>query len=78
VKKKRGVKPRARKQPRPQAPLPQEQMVALLTGHWLAQMLFAVTKLGVPDVLGTKALAACCERSPAAVCSARTRAAASS
>jgi hypothetical protein len=48
------AKPRASK---PRAPLPQEQMLALLTGHWLAQMLFAVAKLGVPDVLGTKALA---------------------
>jgi hypothetical protein len=36
---------------------PQEQMLALLTGHWVAQMLFAATKLGVPDALGAKALA---------------------
>jgi hypothetical protein len=55
------VKPRAKKPtPRaaaPRAALPQEQMLALLTGHWLAQMLFAVTKLGVPDVLGARAMA---------------------
>lgn len=38
-------------------PLPQERMAELLTGHWIAQMLFAVAKLGVPDVLGAKALA---------------------
>jgi SAM-dependent methyltransferase len=31
-------------------------MLPLLTGHWLAQMLFAVTKLGVPDVLGARAM----------------------
>lgn len=48
------AKPRV---PKPRAPLPQEQMLALLTGHWLAQMLFAIAKLGVPDALGTKALA---------------------
>jgi hypothetical protein len=54
-------KPRPKPKPRtsePRAQLPQEQMLALLTGHWLAQMLFVVAKLGVPDVLGTKALGA--------------------
>jgi len=53
-KKTRVAKPRVSK---PRAPLPQEQMLALLTGHWISQMLFAVAKLGVPDALGTKALA---------------------
>jgi ribosomal protein S25 len=58
---KRAAKPRAsakrQKARAARSPLPQEQMLTLLTGHWLAQMLFAVTKLGVPDVLGAKALA---------------------
>lgn len=40
----------------PQPP-PHEQMLRLLTGHWVAQMLFALVKLGLPDALGTKALA---------------------
>jgi len=58
----RAKKPRARAKAKPRvskprAPLPQEQMLALVTGHWVSQMLFAVAKLGVPDVLGTKALA---------------------
>jgi SAM-dependent methyltransferase len=39
-------------------PPPQQRMIDLLTGHWLAQMLFAVTRLGVPDALGSKALTA--------------------
>jgi len=37
---------------------PQARMMELMTGHWVAQMVFAVAKLGVPDALGTKALAA--------------------
>ncbi len=37
--------------------LPQARMGELLTGHWVSQMLFALTKLGVPDMLGPKALA---------------------
>jgi SAM-dependent methyltransferase len=32
-------------------------MLPLLTGHWIAQMLFAVTQLGVPDAMGTRSLA---------------------
>jgi predicted transcriptional regulator len=36
---------------------PQARMLELMTGHWVAQMIFAVTKLGVPDALGAKALA---------------------
>jgi len=36
---------------------PQQTMLALLTGHWIAQMLFAVVKLGVPDALAKGALA---------------------
>src|SRR5262245_5646891 len=36
---------------------PQQRMLELLTGHWIAQMLFAVAELGVADALGTKALA---------------------
>jgi hypothetical protein len=32
-------------------------MLELLTGHWIAQMLFAAAKLGVPDALGSRALA---------------------
>jgi len=61
------VKPRAKKpkgrakaKPRvskPRAPLPQEQMLALLKGHWVSQALFAVAKLGVADELASKALA---------------------
>jgi hypothetical protein len=31
-------------------------MIELLTGHWISQMLFAVTRLGVADVLGARAL----------------------
>lgn len=37
---------------------PQQTMIPLLTGHWIAQMLFTVTRLGVPDVLGKQALGA--------------------
>jgi O-methyltransferase/methyltransferase family protein len=33
-------------------------MVELLTGHWIAQMLFAVVKLGVPDAISRRALRA--------------------
>src|SRR5262245_29472688 len=33
-------------------------MGALLTGHWIAQMLFTVAKLGVPDAIAKRALAA--------------------
>lgn len=36
---------------------PQARMLELMTGHWVAQMIFAVTQLGVPDALGAKALA---------------------
>ena len=46
-----------RKAPARRKPLPQEQMLGLLTGHWISQMLFTVAKLGVPDALGTRALA---------------------
>ncbi|HXK26113.1 MAG TPA: methyltransferase [Myxococcota bacterium] len=38
--------------------MPQQQMNQLLTGHWVAQALFTVAKLGVPDVIGGRALAA--------------------
>jgi hypothetical protein len=41
--------------PKRKAP-PQQTMIALLTGHWIAQMLFAVAKLGVPDALASRAL----------------------
>ena len=37
--------------------LPQEKMLELLTGYWTSQMLFAVATLGVPDALGSTALA---------------------
>ncbi|MEZ4331824.1 MAG: methyltransferase [Myxococcota bacterium] len=47
----------ATKRPRRSTPPPHAQMLALLTGHWVAQMLFAFVKLGLPDRLGTKALA---------------------
>ena len=43
--------------PRPRKAPPQAKMLELLTGHWIAQMLFAVTQLGVPDALGAKAIA---------------------
>ena len=43
--------------PKPRRPLPQQKMLELLTGHWVSQALFAITKLGVPDALGAKALA---------------------
>jgi hypothetical protein len=33
--------------PMPKLP-PQARMLELMTGHWVAQMIFAVTKLGVP------------------------------
>ena len=36
---------------------PHAKMTDLLTGHWIAQMLFVVTKLGVLDVMGAKAAA---------------------
>jgi hypothetical protein len=78
--------------PKRKAP-PQQTMIALLTGHWIAQMLFAVVKLGVPDALARKrslqtrslrasgrmpdTCAACCVRSRASACSAKTRAGAS-
>jgi SAM-dependent methyltransferase len=52
------ARPRAAKSS-PKAPAkrapPQEQMLGLLTGFWVSQMLFAVVKLGVPDALGAKA-----------------------
>ena len=42
---------------RARKPLPQQKMIELLTGHWIAQALFALTKLGVPDALANRALA---------------------
>lgn len=48
-------KTRSRPRSRATAPAPHEQMLSLLTGHWLAQMLFALVKLGIPDALGPKA-----------------------
>jgi hypothetical protein len=36
---------------------PQARMLELLTGFWVSQMLFAITRLGVPDALGSRALA---------------------
>jgi hypothetical protein len=35
----------------------QEAMLGLLVGHWTSQALFTVVELGVPDLLGAKALA---------------------
>ena len=51
------AKKRPRAKPKRRAPAPEQQMLALLTGHWVSQMLFAVVKLGVPDALGSRALA---------------------
>jgi hypothetical protein len=56
VAKKRGAK-RAKPRAAARALLPQEQMVGLLTFHWISHMLYALVKLGVPDALGAKALA---------------------
>jgi hypothetical protein len=68
-------------------------MLELLTGHWIAQMLYAVVELGVADAMGTKALAtdsiaervganaarvAWCARSRASACSSKTTTAVSS
>ena len=43
------------KKPSRRAP-PQETMLELLTGHWIAQMLFTVVQLGVPDAIARRAL----------------------
>ena len=48
---------RATRRPHASNPPPHERMLSLLTGHWVAQMLFTLVKLGIPDLLGTKALA---------------------
>jgi len=52
--KKKAARARSRK---PTA-RPQEAMIALLSGYWISAMALAITRLGVPDALGARALAA--------------------
>jgi len=52
---KKAARSRSRKAPA-RAQRPQDAMIALISGYWISAMVLAVTRLGVPDALGGRAL----------------------
>ncbi|HXZ85902.1 MAG TPA: methyltransferase [Myxococcota bacterium] len=51
--KKKAARSRSRRPPT----RPQDAMIALISGYWISEMVLALTRLGVPDALGGRALA---------------------